>query len=95
MSWNKSLLVAAFGLLIPLGAAAHAGAFVQVADNDYYSAYYDGKYGQILDGYWGRDGKFWYEDRSGDWHEDDGSHFQHDSADGFKRVQGSGGPRSH
>ncbi len=77
-------------------AAANASHYVQLAaNNDYYTAYYDGHYGPITDGYWGRDGKFWYEDRSDNWHEDDGTPFQRDPADGFKHVQGSGGQREH
>jgi hypothetical protein len=73
------------------GAAAYASAFVQIAANDYFTAYYDGHYGQILNGYWGRDGKFWYEDRSENWHLDDGNHFQRDAASGFALYQGVAG----
>jgi len=48
--------------------SSHASPFVQVAANsDYYTAYYDGHYGPILDGYWGRDGKYWYQDRNENW----------------------------
>jgi hypothetical protein len=74
---------------------APAGAYVQVAAVDNYAAYYDGFYGQVIDGYWGRDGKFWYLDRTEQWHQDDGNHFQHDPASGMKRIQGSGLPRVH
>ena len=80
MSWNRSGLAAVVCLITSLGVSPLGSAFAQVADNDYYSAYYDGNYGQILDGYWGRDGKYWYEDRSGNWHQDDGNHFQRDTA---------------
>jgi hypothetical protein len=88
----QGLIVTLFALT---GVIAPAGAYVQVAAIDNYAAYYDGFYGVILDGYWGRDGKFWYLDRKMNWHQDDGNHFQHDSADGLKRVQGSGVPRMH
>jgi hypothetical protein len=96
MSLKRFVLVLFVACVPVVAASSHASPFVQVAANtDYYGAYYDGHYGQILDGYWGRDDKYWYQDGSENWHEDDGTHFQHDPADGFKRVQGSGGPRQH
>jgi hypothetical protein len=96
MPMNRLFPALAIAILSSTGAIAYAGTYVQVAANDYSTAYYDGHYGQIIDGYWGRDGKFWYEDRSEHWHQDDGNHFQHDAASGFVVFQGVAGTlRAH
>ena len=61
-----------------------------------YDAYYDDYYGQFTDGYWGRDGGFWYVSDDHVLRRDHGGHFRHDDAGGsFKLVHGKGGPRTH
>jgi hypothetical protein len=42
-----------------------------------YEGYYDGHYGAIYDGYWGRDGGFYYRnaDRERSYRRGDGAHF--------------------
>jgi hypothetical protein len=63
----------------------------------YYDGYYDGSYGTFNDGYWGRDGAFYYSDNTHNWHRDDGNHFRRDNGDGgnWSRVHGSGAERDH
>jgi hypothetical protein len=77
--------------LLTVGSAGVAAAA------SYYDAYYDGAYGPFNDGYWGKDGKFWYSTDSSNtvWKSDSGQHFQHDAASGFSHVEGSGLPRDH
>jgi hypothetical protein len=61
-----------------------------------YDAFYDSYYGLFTDGYWGRDGGFWYVNEDHNWRRDHGGHFRHDDAGGdFKLVHGKGSPRVH
>jgi hypothetical protein len=88
--------ISALAALVWLGAVGPSLAEDRISDTNYYAAYYDGKYGPVTVGYWGRHGKFFlYQDRSGRWHQDDGTHFQHDTAAGFMMFHGSGASRQH
>jgi hypothetical protein len=61
-----------------------------------YNAYYDDAYGPYNDGYWGRDGAFWYSARPhGPYLRDGGAHFRHGAFDGGHGVHGSGGFHRH
>jgi len=83
-----------------LGGCAYRGddrTRVVVSGGEYYDGYYDGSYGTFTDGYWGKDGAFYYADSERDWHRDDGNHFRRDTGDGdhWVRVRGSGVQRDH
>jgi hypothetical protein len=69
----------------------------RVAAHDFYDVYYDGAYGRFTDGYWGTDGKFWYESGSAspDWAADEGGHFRRTPAEGFALVRGTGVQREN
>jgi hypothetical protein len=46
-------------------------------------AYYDNAYGPFYNGYWGRDGSFYYSGGRGrPYQRDEGGHFRHDTPDG-------------
>lgn len=61
-----------------------------------YDAYYDDYYGKFVDGYWGRDGGFWYVNENNAWRRDGGGHFTHDDKGGyFHLVHGKGSARVH
>ena len=49
----------------------------------HYNGWYDGYYGSIHDGYWGRDGYYYYRLRSGErnYHRGDRGHFTHGDND--------------
>jgi len=80
------------------------GAYV-VGEPIAYDGFYDNYYGPFYDGYWARDGFFYYQrGEHGRFVRDDGRHFRHDGHDGFHPVHGgnfrgggggrpSGGPR--
>ena len=54
-----------------------------------YDGYYDGYYGAFYDGYWRRDGAFYYRGREGDgWHRDYNGHFRREGANGYRPVHG-------
>jgi hypothetical protein len=85
-----------FALALAAALLTVGGADVAVAAGNY-DAYYDGAYGPFNDGYWGKDGNFWYTTNSSAtiWKSDSGQHFQHVPASGFSHVEGSGLPRDH
>lgn len=57
---------------------------------------YDDYYGKFVDGYWGRDGGFWYVNDSNAWRRDSGGHFARDDKGGsFHLVHGKGTARVH
>ena len=61
-----------------------------------YDGYYDGFYGPFNDGYWGRDGGFYYRDGEGHpYHRDTGGHFRHEAGAGFNPVHGHGPTGGH
>jgi hypothetical protein len=55
-------------------------------------AYYDDYYGPFDDGYWGRDGFFYYRNgHHGAFIRDESRHFQHGPVAGFHGVRAHGG----
>ncbi len=69
----------------------------RVAANDFYDADYDGAYGAFADGYWGKDGQFWYEGgtASSIFAPDTAGHFRRTPAPGFALVRGTGVQREN
>lgn len=63
-----------------------------------YTGYYDGFYGPIYDGYWGRDNYFYYRGGVGDraYRRGDRTHFSRSAASGgnWQRMQGTMTPSS-
>lgn len=55
-----------------------------------YDGFYDDYYGPFNDGYWDRDGAFYYMDAGGIRHRDEGGHFRREAAPGFHAVHGHG-----
>ncbi len=78
---KKFALPALFAVLTLAGCAGRerVGVAVAAGGPDYYDGYYDGYYGPFVDGYWGGDGAFWYQDGGHAWHSDTGGHFRHDA----------------
>jgi hypothetical protein len=60
-------------------------------------AYYDDFYGPYYDGYWGRDGAFWFSDGHGHMRRDEGGHFsrEHPGGGGFHGVHAHSGFHRH
>jgi hypothetical protein len=62
-----------------------------------YDGYYDDHYGAIYDGYWGRDGGFYYRNDEGErvYRRGDGAHFQRRAppSGNFHQMQGAMTPR--
>ncbi len=93
---KKLALPALVALAALAGCAGPGPGRVAVAAGpDYYDGYYDGYYGPFVDGYWGGDGAFWYQDGNHAFHRDDGSHFAHAGRTGFAHVHGTGMHREH
>lgn len=66
----------------------YGGAYV-VGEPIAYDGFYDDYYGPFVDGYWARDGFFYYRrDYHGRFFRDDGHHFRHDTHEGFHPVHG-------
>jgi hypothetical protein len=55
-----------------------------------YDGFYDGAYGPFYDGYWARDGYFYYSDRNHGFHRDFGGHFRHEGLSGYHPFHGGG-----
>jgi hypothetical protein len=81
----KELLIAACAALALSACASGYGGYGSLG----YSAYYDDAYGPYRDGYWGRDGAYWYSTGPrGPYRRDDGHHFRRDPYNGFHGVHG-------
>jgi hypothetical protein len=72
----KSFLIAA-GCALALSACATGPGYGYGGGSLAYNAYYDDAYGPYYDGYWGRDGGFWYSSgRGAPYLRDGGEHFR-------------------
>ena len=70
------------------GPGYYGGAYV-VGEPVAYDGFYDDYYGPFYDGYWARDGFFYYRrGPEGRFLADRGNHFRHDNHDGFHQVHG-------
>ena len=83
----KTVLIAACAALALSACATGYG-----HDRYGFNAYYDDFYGPYGDGYWGRDGGFWYRRGPHDHYvRDSGNHFRRGPSNGFHGVHGGGG----
>lgn len=82
---------------LTLTACASRGPRTLPPNPRYYEAYYDGKYGAFIDGYWGRDERFfWYLGPDKVWRRDTQHHFQRgDGGPKWDWVRGSGAARTN
>jgi hypothetical protein len=83
--------------LLPGACASRRSAARPAPNPRYYEAYYDGYYGPFIDGYWGRNERFfWYLDAGKAWRRDDKHHFQRgDGGPSWQWVRGTGAPRTN
>jgi hypothetical protein len=102
-AWTMALMLAgcvpAYGPPPPPGPGPYYGGAYVVGEPIAYDGFYDDYYGPFFDGYWARDGFFYYRrGQEGHFQRDIGGHFRHENHEGFHPVHGGnfrGGGQHH